>query len=162
MAFIALHIVYLKCCLLVFVCSFYRFSTCHINFLTVCSCHVTYAFQSESTIYSCLNVKELLARSRCEIWSLGDCNWTRTQNHLVRKRTLYHVECSFTNYVVLGLSPVAVTLSSVWGFARRDNKMLRFSLSSSFQKLWKKHYPIEIRLYLIMNYCCGMVDDKRG
>ena len=34
--------------------------------------------------YSCPNVKELLARSRCEIWSLNDCNWTRTQNHLVR------------------------------------------------------------------------------
>ena len=29
--------------------------------LTVCSCHVTYAFQSESTLYSCLDVKELLA-----------------------------------------------------------------------------------------------------
>ena len=36
-------------------------------FLTVCSYHVTYAFQSESTLYSCLNVKELLARSRREI-----------------------------------------------------------------------------------------------
>ena len=35
--------------------------------LTVCSCHVTYAFESASTIYSCLNVKELLARSRREI-----------------------------------------------------------------------------------------------
>ena len=35
--------------------------------LTVCSCHVTYAFQSESTLYSCLNVKELLARSRHKI-----------------------------------------------------------------------------------------------
>ena len=35
--------------------------------LTVCSYHVTYAFQSESTLYSCLNVKELLARSRREI-----------------------------------------------------------------------------------------------
>ena len=34
---------------------------------TVCSYHVTYVFQSESTLYSCLNVKELLARSRCEI-----------------------------------------------------------------------------------------------
>ena len=34
----------------------------------VCSCYVTYAFQSESTPYSCLNVKELLARSRREIW----------------------------------------------------------------------------------------------
>ena len=25
-----------------------------IRLLTVCSCHVTYAFQSESTLYSCL------------------------------------------------------------------------------------------------------------
>ena len=29
--------------------------------VTVCSCHVTYVFQSESTLYSCLNVKERLA-----------------------------------------------------------------------------------------------------
>ena len=59
--------------------------------LTVCSCHVTYAFQSESTLTSCLNVKELLARSRREIWRWSDCNWTRTQNHLVFKRTLSHL-----------------------------------------------------------------------
>ena len=32
--------------------------------MTVYSCHVTKAFQSESTLYSHLNVKELLARSR--------------------------------------------------------------------------------------------------
>ena len=35
--------------------------------MTVCSCHVMYAFHSQSTLYSCLNVKELLARSRREI-----------------------------------------------------------------------------------------------
>ena len=61
------------------------------NILAVCSCHVTYTFQSESTLYSCLNVKELVARSRWEIWCLSDCNLTRTQNHLVRKRTLNHL-----------------------------------------------------------------------
>ena len=33
-------------------------------FMTVCSCHVTYAFQSESTLYSCLNVKELRLRTK--------------------------------------------------------------------------------------------------
>ena len=59
--------------------------------LSVCSYHVMYVFQSESTLYSCLNVKEFLARSRREIWSLSDCNWTRTQNHLVHKRTLNHL-----------------------------------------------------------------------
>ena len=35
--------------------------------LTVCSHHVTYMFQNESILYSCLNVKELLARNRREI-----------------------------------------------------------------------------------------------
>ena len=38
-----------------------------------------------------LNVKELLARSRCHIWSLSDSNGIRTHNHLVRKRTLNHL-----------------------------------------------------------------------
>ena len=59
--------------------------------LTVCSCHVTYPFQSESTLYICLTVKKSLARSRREIWSLSDCNWTRIQNHLLCKRTLNHL-----------------------------------------------------------------------
>ena len=39
----------------------------------------------QSTLYSCLNVKELLARNRREIWSWSDWNWSRAQNHLVRK-----------------------------------------------------------------------------
>ena len=56
--------------------------------LTVYSYHVTYAFQSEATLYSCLDVKELLARSRREIWRLKDCNWTPPHNNLVHKRTL--------------------------------------------------------------------------
>ena len=63
----------------------------HWIYLTVCYCHVTCAFQSQTTLYSYLNVKDLLARSRKEIWSLSDYNWTRTQNHSVRKRTLNHL-----------------------------------------------------------------------
>ena len=60
-------------------------------FQNVCSCHVTYAFQSESTLYSYLNVKELFAQSRHKIWSLSDCNWNRTQNHFVPTRTFNHL-----------------------------------------------------------------------
>ena len=56
--------------------------------LTVCFYHVTYAFQSESTLYSCLNVKELLAQCRRKICILSEWNWTRTHNHLVHKRTV--------------------------------------------------------------------------
>ena len=36
-----------------------------------------------STLYSCLNVKELLARNILPYLSLGGCNETRTHNHLV-------------------------------------------------------------------------------
>ena len=45
-------------------------------------------FQSESPIYSCLNVKELFARSRRHLWRLSDCNETRSHNYFVPKRTL--------------------------------------------------------------------------
>ena len=45
---------------------------------TLCSCHVKYACESESTLSSCLNVKEHLAGRRREIWSLSDCKWTQT------------------------------------------------------------------------------------
>ena len=44
-----------------------------LKLLSVCCYHFTYAFQSESTLYSCLNVKELLAQRRRDIWSLSDC-----------------------------------------------------------------------------------------
>ena len=59
--------------------------------VTVCSYHVTCVFQSESTLNSCLNVKKLLALNRHKIWSLSDCNWIQTQNHLVHKQTLNHL-----------------------------------------------------------------------
>ena len=64
---------------IVLICFFFSIQTAH---------HVTYTFQSESTLCSCLNVKELIARNRRDIWSLSDCNGTRTHNHLVRKQTL--------------------------------------------------------------------------
>ena len=42
----------------------------------------TYAFQSESTIYSCLNVKKVLAENRCDIWSLSKSTEFETTNRL--------------------------------------------------------------------------------
>ena len=42
--------------------------------LIVCYSHVTYAFQGESAV--CLNVKELLAWNRCNIWSLSITWWS--------------------------------------------------------------------------------------
>ena len=56
--------------------------------LTLCYHQVTYAVQSESIFYIFLNIKELLARNRCDIWRLSNCNWIRTHNHLAQKATL--------------------------------------------------------------------------
>ena len=56
--------------------------------MIVCFHHVSNVFQSESTLYVYLNVKELLARNKRHPWRLSDCNGTRTHDHLVRKRTL--------------------------------------------------------------------------
>ena len=66
---------------------YFSFSTLFI----VCYYHVTYAIHSESTLYSCLNVKEFFARNRRDMQNLEDYNGTRTHNHLVRKQTLNHL-----------------------------------------------------------------------
>ena len=46
--------------------------------LTECSYYVTYAFQSESTLYSCLNFTELLASSKefLDIQATIECGFT--------------------------------------------------------------------------------------
>ena len=59
--------------------------------LTACSYLVMYAFQSESELYNFFNIKEFLATNSHKIWSLSECNGTKTQNHLVCKRTLNHL-----------------------------------------------------------------------
>ena len=64
--------------------------TCTLH-LTVCPCHITCAFQSESKFDIFLNVKELLGANKRDIWSLSDCNGSRTHNHLVFKWTLKHL-----------------------------------------------------------------------
>ena len=42
------------------------------------SCHI--GVWSESALFNCLNVKELLARSRRDSWKISDCNWIGTGN----------------------------------------------------------------------------------
>ena len=64
----------------------------NINIIsTVHYYHVTHVFQSESTLYSFLNVKELLAQNRRDLWILIDSNGIQTHNPLARKRTLNHL-----------------------------------------------------------------------
>ena len=97
-----------------------------IFFLVVCSYYVTYAFWSESTLYSCLNVNEILALSKREIWSLKDCNWIQTHNHFVYKRTLNHL-------AKLDSSPVGVNLFLVILFSVLPSNFIVLDLKSSRQ-----------------------------
>ena len=53
--------------------------------------HVTYVFQSESPLYSCLNVKELLVQNRSNIKTLSDSSGIWTHNHLILKWTLNYL-----------------------------------------------------------------------
>ena len=69
---------------------FYFLSKKYLH-LSVYYYHVTCTFQSKSTLYSFLNVKELLAVNRRDIWGLRDSNIIRIHNHLVHKRTLNHL-----------------------------------------------------------------------
>ena len=58
--------------------------------MTVRYYDVKYEFQSPHSIV-CLNVKELIARSKRHMWSLIDTSEIRTHNHLFRKRTLNYL-----------------------------------------------------------------------
>ena len=49
----------------------------------------------------CLNVKELFARNRCDIWSLSGSNGVQTHNHLVRKWKLNHLPSWSNDWAVL-------------------------------------------------------------
>ena len=60
-------------------------------YLVVCSYRSKNAIQSESTLYSCLNVRDHLAQNRRYIRSLSDYNQNWTHNHLARKQTLNHL-----------------------------------------------------------------------
>ena len=107
--------------------------------------------QSESTLYSYQNVKELLARSRHEIWSLSDCNWTRTRNHLVRKRTFPHLAklAKLAKWLSAHLRTkwlwVRVQLQSVKCHQKYTKRLCNEKCRRSFPKiLLKLHYKWEL------------------
>ena len=132
-------------------------------FMTVCSCHVTYAFQSECTLYICLNVKELLARSRREIWRWSDCNWTRTQNHLILKRTLNHLAKlllfmfyinRFNNELVFkiknGYEPELKTPEPIIKIGLLPSKKLFFICFSDSPSMMKKNFYFILKTLSIL------------
>ena len=69
-------------------------------FLIVCSCHVTYAFQSKSTLYSYLTVKELFARSLAKWLS-------------IRLRTKWFwFESSCSNLIIITIINIVINIDN--------------------------------------------------
>ena len=97
-----------------------------------CTC----AFHSESTLNSCLNVKELFVQKRRDIWSLSDCNGTRTHNHVVHKRKLKHL--------------VFFHLSSWYGEAENEQlfQLQYHSCIIGFTQSWKQCLNLWSRRWL--------------
>ena len=96
--------------------------------LTVCYYYVTYAFQSESTLCSCLNVKELLARTK---WL-----WVRVP--------------------LQSLKPVAlqeISFSLSWELLVSNSVSLHFFATNQF--LWKLHLKtVNFSVYVFsVNIC---------
>ena len=58
----------------------------------VCYYQVTYVFSRESTLYICLNIKQLVFRNRHDILRLSGRNGIRTQMHVVCKQILKHLD----------------------------------------------------------------------
>ena len=85
------------------------------------SCHVRVSEWIDT--YSCLNVKELLARKRHDIWRLSDCNGTSTHHPLVLKPALNHLVklVSLAKWLSVRLQPkwfqVRVSVLSLSGFS---------------------------------------------
>ena len=59
------------------------------EFQTACTCHVTYAFRRESTLHIWLNVKELFAWNRRDIWSLTDFSLAKWLSVRLRTKWLW-------------------------------------------------------------------------
>ena len=82
-----------------------------------------HAFQSESTLYSYLNVKKLLDRNRRDILSLSDSHGIRTHSHLQSTSAI-----SNTCYLQLLLCRTFYLVPSAFSLASLIN---RFGISNS-------------------------------
>ena len=87
----------------------------------------------------CLNVKELLARSRHHIWSLSDSNVIRTHNHLVHKQTL-----------LICMLHLTVTLTSDMASALRKEFL-------DIQENYRQRIYSEVHTWLDNNMQCQML-----
>ena len=116
-------------------------STVH---LTVCSCHVTYMFQRESTFHSCLNVKELLPWRMCETGQMIElcCEylsvWCIWQYVLVTSRMHFRVNSHYSCLNVKEL--LAGSRHKIWSLSGCIQATIELtSLWNNAYVTWQEH-----------------------
>ena len=127
--------------------------------MAVCYYHVTYAYQKKSTLWTCLNVKDL-AQSRHDISNISDNNRIRNLNHLVRKRILsrpvwllngwvFIYELNKWLWVRIPLLSFNINIFKNTTFCKYGLKNRCFSLSTG--KIWKiqnyQKFKLEVSVY---------------
>ena len=108
--------------------------------MAVCYYHVTYAFHSESTLYSCLNVKGLLARNRWYTWSLSDSNGIQAHNDWVFAYGLsgcvFQSHCCRLNEECSYTQKIRLTISGEIMLCRKVTQILWYHLWNKFFPSW--------------------------
>ena len=95
--------------------------------------YVTYAFQSEFILCSCLSGKKLFARNRHDIWSLSDRNGTRTHKPIWLNGWIFVYELSGC-----GLESRYSRLKKVFVIDIIEKKVLHFTINVYYSLPHKK------------------------
>ena len=105
----------------------------HWSYVIIMS-RTSFRVNLRSIVY--LNVMELLAWNRRNIWSLNGSKGFRTQNHLVRKRTLNHLaKLAVSELSCCGFDSCCCHLNFSWSifnkFSKSSKKLTRIKFSRS-------------------------------
>ena len=115
------------------------------RFYIIIVSHASFRVNLHSIV--CLNVKELLAWSRRNIWSLSDSNAVWTHNHLVRKRPsgLFLKKASLAKWL-------SVRLRTKWLWVRILLLSLKLQIWCLFSRIWCLFCTCKEFLDILANY----------
>ena len=111
--------------------------------LIVCYYHVTYVFQGETALCTCLNIKQLFARNRRDIWTLSDNCRIQIHNHLVRKRAVSPLVKLANGWVfVYKLSDCGIAVTKGLALLHWFTPTMMFEFISAFNfRQWLNRIP---------------------
>ena len=127
---------------------------------------VKYVFQSESTLCSCLNVKELLDPNKRDIWSLSDCSGTQTRClHLLRMMMMMNYFCGMVDQrrtlsEILIIANIRHAAIMIWTCAEPEFSLCWIKLCTRDNQHHRSH--LVQMLYLCVHYGRNIKHDRNG